>query len=268
MKTYDHIKGGCATPVFVVNEESSFLFKIAEGRLAGYQSWNKTGYNGDVDIANIEDVISQGSVYVFPTVKQQMDIVSSSANDSASGTGIRKLILRYLDDSFIEKSEIITLNGLTVVHTTATDIYRVQCLSAYECGSHGKADGNITLSELGGSTYKYGYVSLGNTRDRQCVWTVPKGKTLYITTACFSVGGTTKERTAIFTDLSTYDAINGVINNFFSEYHEVVIEDGSFTREFEIPTRLPSGSDIKVQVKALNDNCIVSCSLHGWIENS
>jgi hypothetical protein len=248
-----------------------YLFDIAEGNVSGHEPWSKIGYNGDVD-AGTEDMIAQGATYVFPAAAIQMDIVSSSAEDDPAkadtnpGTGIHTVTLYYLDASGAEKSVDINLNGTAAVATSVSDIYRVQNMRSKVCGTGGKAAGNITLSEHGGTTYKYGYIALGQTRMRQCVWTVPAGKTLYVTSVSFSVGGTTKEKAAVFTTLATYDNKAAALRTFFLPYTEVIIEDEAYTRELEIPTKLPAGTDLKVQVRGLVADCVCSCSLRGWIE--
>lgn len=248
-----------------------YLYDIAEGNVPGHVGWSKIGYNGDVD-AGTEDMISQGGVYTFPAAQGFMDIVSSSVEDdpakadTSAGTGIHTVTLYYLDSSFTEKSVDITLNGQAAVKSSVSDIYRVQNMRAKVCGTGKVAAGNITLSETAGTTYKYGYISLGQTRMRQCVWTVPKGKTLYVTSISFSVGGAAKEKCAVFTTLATYDNKADVIRTFFTAYSEIIIEDDAFSRELEVPTKLGEGVDLKVQVRGLVADCVCTCSLRGWIE--
>lgn len=250
-----------------------YLYDIAEGKVAGHVGWSKIGYNGDVDVGT-EDMIAQGGVYTFPAAQGQMDIVSSNAEDDpakaagGAGTGIHTVTLYYLDSAFNEKTEDINLNGTAAVATTATDIYRVQNMRAKVCGTGGKAAGNITLSEHGGTTYKYGYILAGQTRMRQCVWTVPKGKVLFINNISFSVGGATKEKCAIFTTLAKYDNKADAIRNFFIPYNEVIIEDNAYNRELLVPTKLGEGVDLKVQVTGVVADCICTCSLRGWMENA
>jgi hypothetical protein len=248
-----------------------YAYQIAEGNVPNHSGWSKIGYNGDVD-AGTEDMVPQGGTYVFPASQQQMDIVSSSVEDDpakadeSAGTGIHTVTLYYLDNTFTEKSVDITLNGQTAVATSVSDIYRVQNLRAKVCGTGGKAAGNISLSEHSGTTYKYGYIAIGHTRQRQCTWTVPYGKTLYITSVSFAVGGAAKEKCAIFTTLANYDDKAGVKRDFFVPYNEIIIEDEGYHRELEIPTKLGSGIDLKVQVRGLVADCVCTCSLRGWIE--
>ena len=248
-----------------------YLYDVAEGNVADHIGWSKIGYNGKVDIGT-EDMIAQGGTYVFPASAIQMDIVSSSAEDDPvkadtnPGTGIHTVTLYYLDGSGAEKSVDITLNGTAPVATSVSDIYRVNNMRAKVCGTGGSAAGTITLSEHGGTTYKYGYIAAGQTRMRQCVYTVPAGKTLYITSISFSIGGAAATKTAVFTTVAKYDNKASVARDFFIPYNEVVLEDAAYHRELEVPTKLPAGTDLKVKVQSFTADSICQCSLRGWLE--
>lgn len=249
-----------------------YLYDIAEGNVSDHAAWTKIGYNGDVD-AGTEDMISQGGQYVFPAVATKMDIVSSSVEDdpdkggAVPGTGIHTVTLYYLDSSGNEQSEDINLNGTAAVTTSGT-IFRVQNIRAKVVGTNKSAVGNITLSETGGTTYKYGYVAIGQTRQRQCTYTVPTGHALYVTSIGFSIGSATKDKSAVFTTLATYDNKANAVRTFFFPFSEVIIQDGSYQKELEIPTKLPAGTDLKVQVRGLVADCVCSCILRGWMETT
>lgn len=247
-----------------------YLYDIAEGNIAGHIPWSKIGYNGDVD-ASTEDMIAQGGTYTFPEAAIKMDIVSSDDVDgktlAPASTGARTVTIYGLSTDFSEISETITLDGTTPVETT-NSYYRINNMHVATAGTGGKAAGNITLSEANGTTYKYSYIALGQTRTRQCVWTVPKDKTLYVTSIAFAVGGATKEKVAVFTTLAKYDNKAYAVLDFFMAYSEVVIEDEAYTRQLEVPTKLGSGVDLKVQVRGLVADCVCTCSLRGWVEDN
>ena len=157
-----------------------YLYDIAEGSIPGHNSFHKIGYNPDVDNL-LEDLWSVGGLYVFPTAGMQMEVVSSSNSDDGSpaGMGVRTVKLCYLDSNYIEQTEIITLNGTTVVPTVATNILRIQRFYTNTVGSSGVAVGNIDIRHLS-NTPIYARIMTGYNSSRQTVWTVPAGKTLYI----------------------------------------------------------------------------------------
>ena len=164
-----------------------YLYDIAEGNVPGHSGWSKMGFNSDIQTA--EEIVSpQGGTYAFPTAAMQMQAVSSSVEDdpdkggSVAGTGVFTLTIYYLDASWVEKSETVTLNGQTAVDTAATDIYRIQNVRVATTGTGLKAAGNISIKgKADGLTY--GYIAIGNTRQRQFAWTVPANRNLYMTQA-------------------------------------------------------------------------------------
>lgn len=248
---------------------SPYTYDIAEGHVSGHTPWAKIGYNY-VTSTNEEDMWAAGGVYTFPTSGTSMQIYSTSAFDASGSTGIRTVSLYYLDTHYREKTEILTMNGITAVTTVATDIYRVQYFRAASVGVGAKAVGDISIRHAtGAGATIYGRIAQGYTRGRGCFWTVPKGKTLYVTSIAFSAGGTAKP--VQFTTRATYDNQAGVTltaGTFFMPFHEIICTDAAFTKELEVPTKLPETTDIKVSVKCNQANNYCTTSLRGWLEDN
>jgi hypothetical protein len=102
------------------------------------------GYTSNVPLT--KSILSSNDV-VHPT-GEQCRIVSTSAEDSAAGTGIQKVIIVYFTPTWEYKQEIVELNGTTPVDTVNVDIYRIQHFSAIKTGSNDFAVGTITLKNL------------------------------------------------------------------------------------------------------------------------
>lgn len=119
------------------------------------------------------------STYTEQTANAQRSIVSSSANDTAAGTGARTVTLEYFTVTGTGPfTETITLNGTTPVNTVATDICYIEHLNVATVGSTGSNVGTISLKAAtagGGATIititptsnrmfcTHHYVSLGKT---------------------------------------------------------------------------------------------------------
>lgn len=249
----------------------SYLYDIAEGNIADHSEFERFGYNGDID-QTAEDVWSTGGSYVFPTSDQQLELVSTSVEDdiltagAIAGTGIHTVTLYYLDNTYAARTEDITLNGTGVVTTTATNILRVNSLKAKVVGSTGAAVGTITIRNLA-NTPIYSQIDPGNTRSRSSVYTVPLGKTLYITSIFVGCGAATAT-TATVTLQATYDHDASVLRTFFMPHAEVIVGSGSggVYRPFELPIKMPATTDIKCRSTTTANNTIVSASLRGWLE--
>jgi hypothetical protein len=248
-----------------------YLYDIAEGNVSGHTEFERLGYNGDIDQV-LEDVWSAGGAYVFPAAAQQMELVSSSVEDdpdkgaAVAGTGIHTLTLYYLDNTYAAKTEDIDLNGTGVVTTVATNILRVNALKAKVVGSSGAAVGTITIRNLA-DTPIYSQIDPGWTRSRNSIYTVPLGKTLYITSMVGGCGAAAASTTVI-TLRATYDHEAGAIRTFFLPHAEVQAGSGSgaFYRPFEIPIKLPATVDVKCSATTTANNTIVTVGLRGWLE--
>jgi hypothetical protein len=90
---------------------------------------------------------------VEQTTQAQRSIVSTSANDSAAGTGARQVIIYYLDATGAGPfTETVTLNGLTAVNTVNTNICFIERMQVVSVGSNGSNVGTLNLYTGTGAT--------------------------------------------------------------------------------------------------------------------
>jgi hypothetical protein len=176
-------------------------------------------------------------------------------------------MLYYLDHTYAQQTEEVTLNGTSIVATTATDIFRINHMEASAVGTGGAAAGTITLSEHGGTTKTYAQIGVGQTRTRQMIYTVALGQTLYLTNVMISGVNGAAGHWCKFTLRATYDVLTGTIRNFFIPIFETQVVDQTVDRLFEIPVKIPATTDIRMI--ALSDGAsaheIVSCALRGYL---
>lgn len=93
------------------------------------------------------------TTYVEQTINAQRSIVSTSANDSAAGTGARQVRITYLDATAAGPfTEILTLNGLTAVNTVNTNICFIERIDVISVGSNGSNVGTLNLYTATGAT--------------------------------------------------------------------------------------------------------------------
>ena len=254
----------------------NYLHALAEGDIAGHSIFSKLGYLGSGSTSE-QDVFGYGGVYTFPASAGNVSVVSSNDNDGktngAACTGVRVVTIHYLDGSYVEKTLDVTLNGTTVVDTTVGDIFRINNFRVKSFGSGTttyKPIGNLDIHKVGTATEVYSRILLGNTRARNSVYTVPNGKTIYITSmAVGCTKGSTTGNTAVFTLRATYDdkaASLLTAGKFFMPYAEINHMDGQVTREFHIPLKFVAHTDIKVSVLCGQSATICTSSIRGWLE--
>jgi len=242
-----------------------YLYDIAEGNVTGHEAWSKIGYNPNVGTTQ-ETVWSYSTEYVFPAGEMQMEVVSSdNTKDIPAGTGCLGVTIYYLDGNFVERSEVVELNGTTPVLTTHNNLYRINAFRCSNVGTDGVPAGNITLRGAGGGTV-YSYILAGYTRARNIVYTVPEGKDLYITSIMWSCADAAKG--VRFINQANYDNIPGVPRSFFLPYHETTLYNAAFYRELEMPTFLPEHTDLKVSVISTQAGAMADVALRGWLEEN
>jgi hypothetical protein len=152
--------------------------EIGRGNVSGQSLLLKFGRNGDVDTGGYEDVWDGGGTWVPPTAARVHNIVSSSVNDTAAGTGARTVTIIGLNGSYAVTTETVTLNGTTNVTTanSYTIIYRMYVVTA---GSGGTNAGNITATAQTDATVT-AQISIGVAQTLMAIYQVPAGKTAYL----------------------------------------------------------------------------------------
>lgn len=243
-------------------------YDVAEGNIANHTPFFKTGFNGDVD-ATEEDMWGVGGKYVFPLAAQGMEVYSTdNTNDKAGGTGALTVKIWYLTNTFVEKTEVVTVTGTTNAETVATDIYRVNAFRVMTAGATGAATGTISLRNKADHSTVYSQIAIGQTRARNSIYTVPVGKTLYITQLSFSVGHSSGGRYCRFTLRATYDDQAQAATTLFYPYYEIGIQDSAHNMHLDFPIMFPAGTDVKMSVigDAANADAICTCAYRGWLE--
>lgn len=246
-----------------------YTYDIAEGNITNHRSWSKIGFAPSVGTTEIDVAPWLATNYVFPTSEKTMTIVSASAQDTlTTGSGAWTVTVYYLNANYEEKTKVCNMAGLTPVQI-GTDVFRIQNARISTCGAGNAAAGAITIAS-GGVTY--GYISLGKTRMRQMVWTVPSCCTLYITQIAFSAAdqNPTKPGGIRFTTRANMDNLSGTVlqRGLFQPYNEVVLYNTPHFRELNPPTKLLSTTDLKVSaVSLVSDTADITCSLRGWLES-
>lgn len=204
-----------------------------------------------------------GLLELLPDAGAQLSFVSTSAEDSPTGNGVQSIHMHYLDGSLNDQDEIVILNGLTPVLTTATDIRFVQCLHIDESVSTSVA-GTITASYSG---VIYSEILAGQTRCSSSFRRVPRNKRLMIYGAIgSSISGTAAARTQlriVANSIATHQYTNPLI---FVPHGSVGVQDGNAALEFKPPLAFYEG-DIVGITHTSDKGCTISASWFGTLED-
>jgi hypothetical protein len=156
------------------------------------------------------DIWPNGGLYPWVTggAAISMELVSTSANDTAAGTGAQSIIVNGLDFAGNEISETRATNGTTAVALT-NQYYRINSLSIVAVGSGLRNLGTISVRDAGGGTVRSvipisanADLSPGVSKGTQ--YTVPAGHALLIYDIDIQInssaggGGTSKGADVLF----------------------------------------------------------------------
>ena len=188
--------------------------------------------------------------------------------DYSATAGIHAVELSYLDGDYVEKREIIIINGTTEVATGNTDIFRVQKIHAVATGSNGRNTGNVDIRNLA-NTPVYARITALYNLSRSSMFTVPAGKTLYVTSLTLSFGyAANQTHYARLFAVSTRDD-NGFNNlqpmRMYFPFAEVIVANTSQLIEFSMPEVFTEKTEIKVRGISTFAG-VASSVMRGWIE--
>lgn len=247
----------------------SYLQAIGEGDVIGHSLFVKYGKCSGLQTAAM-DVWESNSVYVFPSVAQKMDVTGGTLDVNALGAGAWKVKINGLLADYSETTEEITMNGGTIV-TTSASFLRINKMWVSACGTSGAASGTISAKGTGGSVV-YAQISPSYTQSRQLIYTVPLGKSLYVTSLRVSSGvgnstGSQKNNYAIFTLRATVDPGSGLKSTIFYPIGEIGNMNGSQELNLEVPTKIPATADLKIGVIGDTAQAVIcTAAIRGWIE--
>lgn len=187
--TFPVSKSTAGQEIVVANE---ITFAASAGQVTGLTPVLKFGHNPASGNGTEDDVWASGGTLTWLTAAAQMDVTSSSVNDDGNpttSTGAQTIRIHYLDASFDEQTEDVTLDGTTIV-TTVASMLRVQRAYVLTTGTyHGTNEGNITIRVTGAGAIQ-AYIAAGVGQTQKSHYTVPNGKTAYLARISVNIDST------------------------------------------------------------------------------
>ncbi len=227
-----------------------FELQVARGQITGHRSVIVFGYNPDVDTARVT-VWPYTGVIPLPAAALQMKVSSSSANDTANGTGARTVYVEGLDANHEEISEIVTLSGQTAV-LTAQSFLHINNAYVATAGSGLSAAGDIYFGDgvvtAGVPATVYDLIKFDYNQRITGSYTVPAGFTAYVAQGLFSAGqpgGSAQVSGRLLTigaDGIRRTAAITTVNNGTADY------------AFEYPIRIPEKTTLEATAQGSSNN--------------
>ena len=221
----------------------NWSINLSAGNIEGQSFIEKFGRN-DTMSGNIETIWDGSNLYTYLTSASSVYITSSSGNDAVAGTGARTIEVQGLDENYDVATETINDDDGAST-TTFIRVFRARVVTT---GSGGQADGIISIrSASGGGGTLLAQIqrvgtgsgaSLGQTF--MALYTVPAGKTAYLTQWIVGAGGQNADTTAFFMARPFGD---GAFNS-----KDIIISAGQqFAKDYKVPLQFTEKTDLEVR---------------------
>ena len=176
----------------IATRPTDYHYETALGRRQGASTWNKFGYNLDVDTAASETIWEPGGTFARMTTADTLDLVSSSVADDDGSTGANSLVLYGVDENWETQTEVISLNGIGAV-TTVNQWLGLNRAAIFLAGTGLGNAGKITITATSAATIQ-ATIPIGQGTTQQCLFFVPVSHQalidwLYINVNKISAGG-------------------------------------------------------------------------------
>lgn len=227
-----------------------FELQVSRGQIQGHRNVTVFGFNPDVDTSQVS-VWPLPSLITFPSSALQMTVSSTSANDTAAGTGARTVVVQGLDANYNEVTETVTMNGQTAV-TMTTAMLRINYAYVATAGSGNSAAGDIYIGTgtvtSGVPATAYDIIKLDYNNTTTGSYTIPAGYTGYVSQGLFSsgqAGGSNQVQGRLLT--------RG-LNNIRMTAAITTINNGVANYVFEYPLAIPEKTTVEATAIGSSNN--------------
>lgn len=217
-----------------------FEIEVSRGRIPPITSIHKFGHNNSVS-TTLETVWPGSVQYTYLASEAPLTLSSGDVDDTSAGAGARTVFVEGLDGNYNEVTETISLNGQTGVTTVNSylRIFRMRVMTAGATeGNEGVIYGGTGTVTSGVPANVYAQLEVGLNQTTMGLYTVPAGKTAYITELNFSLGSG-KELNAFL--------VVREFNSTFQVKFETHIYQTAFEHPIGFPFKVPEKSDIELR---------------------
>ena len=219
----------------IATRPTYFTDEVALGRRQGWSTWNKFGFNLDVDSASEEILASFGGTFSIMSSADTLEIVSTSANDDDGGTGVNSVVIYGVDENRNEQIEVVTMNGTSAV-TTSNQWLGVNRVAVFLSGSGQTNAGTINITVTAGGAQQ-AQMPIGGGVTQQCIFFVPQNHNFlmsYIRLNANKLSGGSAPKVT-FKGL-VYSAVNNTIQEIYRDTIDTSVENSiSLKLEETIP---------------------------------
>jgi hypothetical protein len=180
--------------VALVRTVSDFNHDKARGLFGYLFEGTLDGAKEDVTATEVTIWRKSGSVsYVFPTTAETVRVkAGGNAADTAAGVGARTVKITGLDASWNEVTDTLTTAGASASAVSANTYRRINKCEVIDSGTYGGANVGIVTIENTTALQELAIIDTQRGIADQAIYTVPAGKTMFVTRFTINVGDSNK----------------------------------------------------------------------------
>ena len=233
-----------------------WTINISAGAVDGTSYIEKFGMNIDVD-SDKETIWDGGGIYSYISTAETVAVTSTAGVDSAAGTGARTVEIQGLDADYNVVLETLTIGGAGGT-TEFIRIFRVKVVTA---GTSGINEGTISVTSSDTSTVLAqigidgtGSNAAGRGQTFMALYTVPAGKTAYLTQ--WTVGCGKQNTDAVATFLARPEG------GAWNAKDIITVSATTYAKDYKIPLQFTEKTDIEVRAYSTTNNSLVSSTFN------
>jgi hypothetical protein len=222
----------------VIANLNGWGIQVSNGDIDGVSYIEKFGRSSDIPNGDTVTLWGGNVLYDYLTIATVVTVSSNEADDSVGGAGANSVEIQGLDAAYNVVLEVVNLGA-----TSTTEFLRVFRVRVKTSGSHGTNWGDVTVTG-GGKTLAIIDGGPNNTpgvgQTFMCVYTVPAGKTAYLTQWAVSSGKQNADTLATFVTRPFNDGS-------WNTKDIVEIQANSYIKDYKVPLKFDEKTDIEVR---------------------
>lgn len=258
-----YISSGPTQRVYVINQSDDPV-DVAAGNVSGVEGVFIQGHNPTINIGTAPEGIwaVNGDYAGFPRqsdAAETVDVISTSNDDIVAGSGAQSVTIYGLGATFEYQEEEVIMFG-AVASTSANTWKRVFGARIRSVGVDNVNAGDISVYHTTTTANVFAFIPAGRGESNQANYTVPTGKTLYVTSMSVNVVGPAGAPSSAVVNLWT----RSLISVTTTKVSAAVAAGAPLVYNFETPIVLPFRTDLKVLVESVSvDGTSVTAHVHG-----
>ena len=221
---------------------ADFLIEVAKGNVAGHSLENLVMRSKNIVSTGFTDIWGFSGNLVLPTAAETWQVRSISSDDTLLGAGARKVLITYLDDSYLLKTVIAELNGTTAV-TLNTDHFRPRSVVVIDSDPAVRHNVGNIIVETSGAVAR-GFIEETFSASQDTSYTVPADTTVFFLKQ--SPYWEKNEDGDIMGFLGIEATNTDITGGIFPAYQN------TFDIEFIAPLRIEAKTDIRFRAQSTN----------------